>query len=247
MRKVAGSSLDAFIVEGTHFGFENGNENTETELQAQIASYVKESRGLLLAAFSPQHFDRLRSFIHAANETGRTFVADVYTAFALYMASHDANLDDPLKSGRGRVYYPQSDRRKIEQRGSNKIYDRFRDVEIQLDEITETPEKYVMVFRPSMLNDFINGFPKDTLCVLSTWHGYSNRPHWKQVQNALASANGRIVHAHTSGHALSFDIIAFTRAVNAEKIIPIHTFKPEKFREYFGNVTVATDGQPIKL
>lgn len=247
LSRIAESKLDALIVEGTHFGFDNGSETSEPELQSQIASHARVSQGLLLASFSPQHFDRLRAFIHAAKETGRTFVADVYTAFALQMAGRDAGIRDPLKGRGGRVYYPQSEQKKIQRRGSNKIYDRFRDIEIQLDEIMKAPEKHLMVFRPSMLGDFPNGFPQNTLCVYSTWQGYIERSDWQRVQQALATTNGRIVHAHTSGHALSSDIVAFTRAVNAKTVIPIHTFKPEKFCDYFSNVTLATDGQPIKL
>lgn len=244
---MSGSGLNALIVEGTHFGFDEGRVTTEAELQNQIASHVDDAVGLVLAAFSPQHMDRLRSFIHAANEAGRRFVADVYTAFVLHMASHDAKLDNPLARGGGRVYYPQSLCKKIKRKGTNQVYERFRDQEIRMAEIMETPEKSVMVFRPSMLGDFNDGFPDDTLCVYSTWHGYSYRSHWRGVQHALSSANGCIVHAHTSGHALSSDIVKFTPAISAKTIIPIHTFEPERFREHFDNVVVATDGQPINL
>lgn len=246
INSLTGSKLDALIVEGTHFGLEHESEVTESQLQSKIVSHVKDSPGLALAAFSPQHMDRLRSFIHAANESGRTFVADVYTAFVLHMASRDAKINNPLRRT-GRVYYPQSICEKIERKGDNKVYARFRDREIYITEIVETPEKHIMVFRPSMLGDFVNGFPDQTACIFSTWHGYSERPQWQQVQNALASANGRLVHAHTSGHALSSDIVEFTRAINAKTIIPIHTFEPQKFRKYFNNVLVATDGQPITL
>lgn len=243
---LAGSQLDALIIEGTHFGWEHQNEITETQLQNRIVSHVEESPGLVLSAFSPQHLDRLRSFIYAAKESRRTFVADVYTAFVLYMASRDAKLHNPLNQN-GRVYYPQSLRKKIEREGTNKVYERFRGREISIAEIEENPEKFVMVFRPSMLGDFVNGFPHRTTCIFSTWHGYSALPQWQQVQTALASANGCLVHAHTSGHAMSSDIVTFTGAINAKTIIPVHTFEPQKFHEHFPNVIVATDGQPITL
>ncbi|MFM8402829.1 MAG: hypothetical protein ACKOAH_33795, partial [Pirellula sp.] len=49
LSRIAESNLDALIVEGTHFGFDNGNETSEPELQSQIASHARESQGLLLA------------------------------------------------------------------------------------------------------------------------------------------------------------------------------------------------------
>jgi len=73
------------------------------------------------------------------------------------------------------------------------------------------------------------------------------RSDWEWVQQALATTNGRIVHAHTSGHALSSDVVAFTRAVNGKTVIPIHTVKPENFCGYFNNVTLATDGHPSEF
>lgn len=244
---LGGSSLDALIVEGTHFGFDDGSETTETELQTQIAWHTEDTLGLVLAAFSPQHIDRLRAFIHAAKETKRTFVADLYTAFALHMVSRDAGIENPLRNGFGRVYYPLSQRRKIERRRDTRVTNMFRDLEIQMDEILETPDDFVMVFRESMLEDFDGRFPNDSLCIYSKWKGYSESKSWKQVETALAATGGRIVHAHTSGHALSSDIVEFTQAIDAKAIIPNHTFDPQRFRDYFENVVTATDGQPIYL
>ncbi len=81
---IAGLSIDALIIEGTHFGFDDGNATSESQLQTQIAWDVEDTLGLILAAFAPQHTDRLRAFIHAAKETERTFVADVYTALLVH-------------------------------------------------------------------------------------------------------------------------------------------------------------------
>ncbi|MCA9218060.1 MAG: hypothetical protein KDB27_33545, partial [Planctomycetales bacterium] len=160
---------------------------------------------------------------------------------------YDAGLENPLLSGGGRVYYPLSDRRKIEQRGSTKVYDMFRDVEIQMNEIRETPEEHVMVFRPSMMEDFDGAFPQSTLCIHSQWRGYMKGDRWQEVESALDATNGRIVQAHTSGHASVSDIVKFAQAINTKTIIPVHTVAPEKFCEHFSNVVIATDGEPIHL
>lgn len=127
------------------------------------------------------------------------------------------------------------------------VHDMFRSVEIQMDEILETPEEFVMVFRESMLGDFADGLPNNSLCIYSKWHGYSRQEKWKQVESAFTATDGQIVNAHTSGHAFAADIVKFTRAINAKTIIPIHTFEPQRFEEHFANVIVTTDGQPIDL
>ncbi|WP_417730855.1 MBL fold metallo-hydrolase [Rosistilla oblonga] len=247
IKALDGIRPDALVVEGTHFGFDNGNNVTEDALQNQIVDHVKAAPTLVLASFSPQHIDRLRSFISAANEAKRTFVADAYTAFVLHLISFDAKLKNPLKTGNGRVYFPDTLKEKIIQRGTNRANEIYRDTEITMAKILESPEKYVMVFRPSMLGDFDGRIPSKTLCLYSTWHGYSQRPYWQEVQKSLDEVDGKITHVHTSGHAHSSDIVEFSRAIDAKRIIPIHSFEPDAFKEHFSNVTISTDGEAIEI
>jgi ribonuclease J len=247
IKALDGTKLDALVMEGTHFGFGDGNNVTEDELQKEIVEHVNAAPSLVLASFSPQNIDRLRSFIRAAKEAGRTFVADAYTAFVLHLISFDAKLNNPLKTGSGRVYFPNSLKEKINQRGTNRANEISRDTEITMPEIMESPEKYVMVFRPSMLGDFDERIPLKTLCLYSTWHGYSQQPYWQDVQKSLNQVDGKITHFHTSGHARSSDIVEFTRAIDAKTIIPIHSFEPETFKEHFSNVTISTDGETIQI
>ena len=240
-------AIDVLIVEGTHFGFEDGRDVSETELEAEIVKEVTESTGLVLASFSPQNVDRLASFIRACKKANRVFVADVYTAFVLYLIGRETSLPVPGQDGWGRVYYPKSLCAKIERKGTNKVFDRFQSCRIELSEILDNREKHLMVFRPSMLDDFRGAFPEATTCFYATWHGYSERPDWKKTQAAIQKTGGRITHVHTSGHALAKDIVQFTTAINAKAIVPVHSFNPEAFREHFNNVILLNDGQPMTI
>ncbi len=240
-------AIDALLIEGTHFGFDNGSETTESELADEILRATLANQSLVLAAFSTQHIDRLSSFIQAAQRSGRTFIADPYTAFVLHLIDRDAGISNPLKQGSGRVYYPQSLRVKIDRAGTNKVFELYRKLEIELSEIKANPASYLMVFRSSLLTDFEGELPAGTSCLYSTWHGYSQRSDWKAVRAALDRVKGKLVYLHTSGHALSTDLIAFAQAVNPRVIIPVHTFHPEAFQSHFDNVLIATDGVPICL
>ncbi|MCA8989225.1 MAG: MBL fold metallo-hydrolase, partial [Planctomycetaceae bacterium] len=77
--------VDVMLMEGTHFGFPDGNLVTEYELENKITELVGDFESLALASFSPQHVDRLVAFIRATKKAGRTFVADVYTAFVMHL------------------------------------------------------------------------------------------------------------------------------------------------------------------
>ncbi len=239
--------LDALLMEGTHFGFSDGNPATEYELEDEITQLVQGCDSLALASFSPQHVDRLVAFIRVAKKTGRTFVADVYTAFIMHLLRSEIPLPQPEPSGLVRVYVPRALQNSTHHRGRTAQIERFRDAEIKMSEIQESPEKFLMVFRASMLEDFAGEFPTGTACLYSRWSGYLNQPEWQTGQQKLASAKGTLHEVHTSGHILSDDIVRFVREVNPKMIIPVHTFEPEKFETLATNVRLVRDGEPLKL
>ncbi len=115
---------------------------------------------------------------------------------------------------------------------------------IGMDEIRSNPSRYVMLFRPSMLDsDFGGTLPDGSRCIYSRWSGYLDRPDWQPVKEALA--NGDLIEAHTSGHIFYDDIEDLVGQIQAKLVIPIHTFEPEKFRPIAANVRVLTDGETL--
>lgn len=240
-------TLDAMLMEGTHFGFSDGNPANEYELETEITRLVRASKELVLASFSPQHVDRLVAFIRAAKATGRSFVADVYTAFIIHLLKNEIPLPQPESNGFVRVYVPKTLRESAQRTGRSGQIDRFQEAEIGLEEIKENPEQFLMVFRASMLDDFDGEFPTRTCCLYSRWNGYLNQPEWNTVRERLDSTEGALHEVHTSGHILSADIVRLLREINPRTIIPVHTFEPERFKEHFDNVIQLHDGIEHRL
>lgn len=241
------NTIDVMLMEGTHFGFPDGNLVTEYDLENEITKLVGNCESLVLASFSPQHVDRLVAFIRAAKKTGRTFVADIYTAFILHLLQHEIPLPQPEPNGLVRVYVPQMLKNTGHRKGRAKQIERFRDAEITLEEIRQAPGKFLMVFRASILDDFNREFPKQTTCLYSRWNGYLEQPGWKSTQQSLANAHGSLHDVHTSGHMLSKDIVSFVTAVNPKTIVPVHTFEPNQFADHFDHVQLLADGQAIVI
>ena len=48
---------------------------------------------------------------------------------------------------------------------------------------------------------------------------------------------------HTSGHASPADLQRFAKAINPKRLVPIHSFVPERFAERFDNVERKRDGE----
>jgi ribonuclease J len=237
-------SVDVMLMEGTHFGFPDGNEVTEYELEDEIAKHVSEASGPVVAYFSPQHVDRLVAFIRAAKKNNRTFVADVYTAFILHMISSETPVPVPGKDELVRVFYTKTFVDSAQRRGLKKLSDRFEASRISMKEIAAEPSKYLMIFRPSMLEpDFDGTFPIGTTCLYSSWTGYLKKSDWKTTTERITATDGKLIEVHTSGHIRSSDIVRFVKAISPTTVVPVHTFQPETFQQHFANVKLLTDAE----
>ena len=117
-----------------------------------------------------------------------------------------------------------------------------------MNEIRATPSRYVMLFRPSMLDsDFGGNLPAHSRCLYSRWEGYLERPDSQAVAQALEDSGGDLIKVHTSGHIYGNDIADLIQQINAKQVIPIHTFEPERFQAIASNVRVLADGETMVL
>ena len=122
-----------------------------------------------------------------------------------------------------------------------------------MDELLATPERFVMLFRPSMVEDDFGGIlPKYARCIYSYWSGYLKQPSLIDLQKKLTSpeVEGEFLHLHTSGHIYMDDIPPLIRRIDPEKtmkIIPVHTFHREAFLQLVNGVEELEDGQTYTI
>lgn len=220
-----GRTLDVLICEGTHDGLPDETTATEPELRSEIHDAVRQADGLVLVSQSPQHVDRLLSVIHAATENGRLLVVDPYTAFVLYTVSSE--LSDAIPSANLRLYCPRVMRAKYERMAW--LHPKLRTIVPQtasIDEVCSDPSRYVMIYRGSILEDFKEGFPGNTLCLFSRWAGYRQSSSWETSQTRIEATGGTVRLLHSTGHIRSHDIDRLVAAWTPQQIMPVHTFEP---------------------
>jgi ribonuclease J len=236
--------VDILIVEGTHFGNEREQGQTEYQLEDRIVELVKTAPALVLATFSALDVDRIVTLYKAAQKAGRIFVVDAYTAFVLYLIGRQAKGPRPSQDMGIRVFFNHL----FERRNLDNIREKFQADRIELAEVLTDPRKYLMVFRPLMVEfDFQGKLPSQCRCLYGYWPGYLTKQDWIELQNKVADAGGDFIMAHVSGHAYIADIVSFVNSVNAKTVIPIHTFEPQMYREHFPNVTILADGEELDL
>jgi len=236
--------VDVLIAEGTHFGNEREEGQTEYQLEDRIVELVQTAPALVLATFSALDVDRIVTLYKASQKTGRVFVVDAYTAFVLYLIGRQARVPRPSKDMGIRVFFNQL----FERRKLDNLREKFQADRIELAEILAEPTKHVMVFRPSMVEfDFQGELPPKCRCLYGYWPGYLTKPDWVGLQRKIAGVEGDFIPAHVSGHAYIADIVSFVNSVKARTVIPIHTFEPQMYRAHFPNVTLLTDGAVFEV
>ncbi len=160
-------TVDALVMDGTHFSEDRQPGLTEMQLEDVIFEDIHSAPGLVLASFSPMHVDRLVTFYKAARRAGRIFLVDHYAAFIFFLAATQARIPEPKRGAGIQVFLPRRRKRvgKLEALHTANL--------VCLDEILARPSRYVMPFRTSMLEgDFAAGLPPASRCIYSYWHGY---------------------------------------------------------------------------
>jgi len=244
VEEVAPMGIDALVMEGTHFGSKRPPRKTEYQLEDEIVEHIKTADGLVLASFSPIDVDRLVTYLKSSIRSGRTFVADAYTAFVMHLVHKEIKLPDPKSADCIKVYFNEH----FQRRGSQKIKSMFESNRVSLGEVIAASEEHVLCFRPSNLRlDFDGRIPPETRLLYSYWHGYLEKEDWINVRNQIETVDGDFIPAHTSGHIYVEDIVRFVESVGAKSVFPIHSFNASFFGGRFSNSQVLNDGERIML
>ena len=104
-----------------------------------------------------------------------------------------------------------------------------------------------MLIRAGFLYDikrFLN--LEDATWIYSLWRGYFERSKpLRNLRSYLEEKGVRYEYLHTSGHANLSALKNLVDAMAPEMVIPIHSFHPEKYSEYFPNVRLVNDGEAV--
>jgi ribonuclease J len=88
--------------------------------------------------------------------------------------------------------------------------------------------------------------------IYSQWLGYIDGDHPEyfgsdKISRFRSDPAVNFVYAHTSGHAPVDDLQRLAVALNARKLVPIHTQHREDFSQIFANVVKLNDGEVFEL
>lgn len=245
-------NVDLLLMEGTMMGRENSAYRDEDAVEKGMFDVLREldDRACFLIC-SGQHIDRLCAAFSACINANRIFVTDIYTAYILRTVSErfssipDINTTDKIRVltkglTAGFHYEKIADNRDFFGEFSRDI---FRpETMIDIDEIAAQPARYFL--KISNFSDLLERVGQSGI-IYSMWSGYLKEPKYQSIKHHPKVDFREI---HTSGHAVRDDLKRMVAAVQAKRLIPIHTEHGDAYRDVFGDsVHLLQDGETLQI
>ena len=237
--------VHAMLMEGSSLGRLDPGQRFPTEgaIEAQLVDRFRLD-GFVGVCASAQNIDRVVSIYRACKQTGRTLLLDLY-AMEVLRATGNPNVP-----GAGwpnlAVYVPEYQRSRIKETGRFDLVDRYKPARIYREAISTFVGRAVMLFRPPMMRDMdrIPGAWDGARMIWSQWDGYLTSPANEAFRAKLDARGAPLEVIHTSGHASIGDLQRLAEAVAPDALVPVHTFRGERFPELFGSrVCRRNDGE----
>lgn len=230
--------VNTLLMEGTTVGRSAADAaapQNEKEVEERCADVFRETQGMALACYSPQNIDRLVSVYKAALSSGRSLVVDLYGA-AIAAATGRESIPQ-VAWDHIRVYVPQAQRVQVKKSGQFWRVNGLGASRIYAEELAANPGKWVMCFRPSLLPEVERaGCLPEAHAVWLMWPGYLDGEAGQLFRDSLASLEIDLTIVHASGHAAVKDLQRLAAAIDAEKVVPIHTDAPARYSALFDRV-----------
>lgn len=247
----APEDIDVLLLEGTVLdrglkGKGVGEFKSETEIENETVKLLKAGKNMTLLYFSAQNIDRLVSFYRASLRGGKIFVIDFYTANILGCLKDYAKIPYPSENYANiRVFFPYWLCRRITRQGRQELMYRYKGYKITREEISDRSTEIMMMVRPSMLKDLelIKNVEGATF-IYSLWEGYLQDYSLQKMMRFIKRKKMKFYQVHTSGHAEVDTLKKVVKKIKSEKIVPIHTFHPDKYGGLFSREIVqVSDGE----
>lgn len=238
------SNIDVLLMEGTTLSRleENDAFPPEEALEQQMLEQIRETSGLVMVYASAQNIDRVVTLYRASKKAGRTLLIDLYTAAILEATGND-NIPQSFWPGVA-LFTPERQRRQIVRLQAFDLLKRHAKQRVYREGLQQLASNAVLLFRPLHMEDLVAAQVLEGAgFIYSQWSGYLAEESSQKWLNWLQDAGIEMQQIHTSGHASPADLQRFARALNPARLVPIHSFAPEKYPQQFDNVQFRQDGE----
>jgi len=251
--KAAKSKPFALLTEGTRMSYEVEHNNTEAEVEEKASQIIKDSKGIVFAAFSMSNIDRFLSFYHASVKNGRKLVIDTKFAYILdSLNGKIAALPDIMEDENIQVYFRLSRTGTFDEKDYYLYERKFIPKMVTYREVAKSQSKYVMHMSFYKLMELCYIKPKNADYVYSSsehfLEGEDNKAERTVLENWMKHFKVTFhKDIHCSGHASKHDIEEMVKEIKPNLLIPMHTVSADEFRKIHANVLVPEKGKKMEI
>jgi len=247
----------ALITEGTRIKKEESKP--EKEVCEEVKKEIEKTNGLAIVNFPVRDTERMTSFLEAAEETDRKLIVNT-KQFRLLEHLEETEADAPKPDevlihlpnkswGTITKDYPERIKKQDYQGWEKEYLDRENTV--TSEDIKKNQEEYVYRCDFFQLKNLIDIKPKKG----SRYIRSVTEPFDEEMEIQLEKAENWLKHfnlypykqVHCSGHANQKQIEKMIEKINPEKVYPIHTEHPGKFRRFKGKTKLVRKGKKYRI
>ncbi|MEM0203815.1 MAG: MBL fold metallo-hydrolase [Archaeoglobaceae archaeon] len=242
------------IIEGTRVSKEpSESEVSEKEVYDRCLDIVRQTKGLVIADFSPRNFERLEIFKEIANKTSRELVVTAKDAYMLYAIEGVDGLDrmKDLK-----IYKElRAEREKWE---TEVVMERWGERYVDPQKIQKEQENFIICFSYYDIKHLLDIKPSGGAYIYSSSEALDEEQkldflrlsEWLKLFNfsthGFRVEGGEICFErgfHASGHVSREDVVRIVEEVDPDYLIPVHTKNAEWFTKNFENAVSIRCGE----
>lgn len=241
-------AIDVLLMEGTNLGSDKPSM-TESDLEGDFEALFRRTKGRVFVAWSAQNVDRTVTLYRACLKTGRTLVVDLYTAEVLETLAAFGRLPQPDWPAM-KVVVTSAFARMYRRKGDEAFVQRMVPHGISAKKLAATPEKWVVMVRPSLVRDYEPAGVEpnsDDAWSWSMWRGYLKNEDGARLQEWFERGGAQAAHIHTSGHASPANLRAFASSIDPKWLVPIHGVAWDTETEGFPPIRRLKDGEPALI
>ncbi len=258
---------DAMICEGTRI--DQKVPDDEFTVEQDLACLADETEGLVMVGFAWRDLERYETVIKAAEQAGRTPIFDPRIAYLLARLGRDIYAEGGgvfLERTNSLLYSPSDYMNakhdlgpmdKEEWNTKEKIVDTTHLTKgTKASDIKKAPDKYFLhidYYRFKNLLDLDP--PKGSIYIRAQCEPFDPEMelsekrmiNWLKHFRINQKNSYRPYQIHASGHASGKEILDLIENVKPKNLIPVHTEKPQLFRNKTRRVTRSKPGATIKV
>ena len=237
--------VDLIITEGTSLSRNDESYETEEQLIKRALEIFKKYDQIFILQ-SSTNIDRMTGFYKLSKVTGKNFIQDLFTS-NITSSLQNNKIPNPKTFSDVYTWIPTSYKKKNIIFKIKYIYP-FKKYSKQESYLNK---KYTLMVKTSMIEDieklYNKSYINNACLIYSMWDGYKEQ---KEIQKFLNDIKKYgildIINLHTSGHA-DKKAIKLLNQLGANKVIPIHTTKPNELINILDNVYLPNINENIDI